>query len=223
MQLSRNFKLAIVDPYIQEPVPHCYNRISQLVQVPITIHHPAFHGVTSLQTVQSDAIIVLGSASHVSQKLPWHRPLAEVLNDRLEKNIPVLGLCFGHQLMADYYGASVDYYKTPQDRLYGSRKIILTKDFDQLKTGTELYLAVTHRQIVKSLPDSMESLGHGQTPYLEFDFIRHKSLPFVGSQPHAEASSYFCINNAEVENEKFSAVQNDGAKLILNFFSNFFS
>lgn len=219
---AKKLRIAIVDPYIQEPVPNCYNRLSELLHAPMTIHHPAFHGVDSLSESKPEAVIILGSASHVSQRLAWHQPLAETIDNYLHKKIPVLGLCFGHQLMADFYGGKIDYFKTPEDRLFGVRKVKITKTFGDIGLGSELHLAATHRQTVQSLPDSMESFGVGQDPILEFDFIRHKTLPFASSQPHAEASKYFCIKSAEVPEAMQAQVHEDGARFVQAFFKHYF-
>ena len=53
------------------------------------------------------AIISLGSYAHVDEKREWFKPLKQYLLKALEKGIPVLGICFTHQLMGVHYGLKI--------------------------------------------------------------------------------------------------------------------
>ncbi len=215
-------KLVIVDPFVVEPAMNCTNRLSNLLKSRINIYYPSLFPVSAFDQMRPDAIVILGSASHVTQNLPWHRPLAESVARFLEKGTPTLGLCFGHQLMAHFYGCKVDYFRSPEDRETQSRKVVLDKKFGNLKAGETLELAVTHRQAVLSLNDSFEVIGHGPKDYLAYDLIRHKKWPFIGSQPHPEASDNFCLKSAELAAEKIPLVQRDGDRFIQAFFQSYF-
>lgn len=218
----RSLKLVIIDPFVQEPAMNCTNRLSDLLNCNINIFYPSLFPMTGLNKLQPDALIILGSASHITQNLPWHQPLAESVAHFLEKGKPTLGLCFGHQLIANYYGCKVDYFKTPEDRETQSRTVTIDKKFGNIEVGETLELAVTHRQAVITLHKDFEVLGHGPKEYLSNDLIKHKKLPFIGSQPHPEASEYFCMKSAELPPEKVPIVQRDGDRLVLAFFKNYF-
>jgi GMP synthase-like glutamine amidotransferase len=54
----------------------------------------------------ADAYILTGSAAGVYDDLPWIAPLRVWLRG-VDPKIPVMGICFGHQIMADAYGGKV--------------------------------------------------------------------------------------------------------------------
>ena len=82
----------------------------------------------------------------------------------------------------------------------------------------ELNLGVTHKQVVKNLPNDLLPIGVG----LENDIVIHKTLPFLGTQAHPESSLSFCKNDIkELTNEEIELAQRDGAKLINSFMLHF--
>lgn len=52
-------------------------------------------------------VIVTGSAAGVYEDLPWIEPLAQWLRDARGKT-PLVGICFGHQIMAQAFGGRVE-------------------------------------------------------------------------------------------------------------------
>lgn len=51
-----------------------------------------------------DGYILSGSRYSTYEKAPWMLSLIDFLQALKEKRIPVFGICFGHQIMADAYG-----------------------------------------------------------------------------------------------------------------------
>ena len=51
-----------------------------------------------------DGYIVSGSEKGVYDDAAWMQPLSNFLINLRERHIPVFGICFGHQLMAQVYG-----------------------------------------------------------------------------------------------------------------------
>ncbi|MDH4469208.1 MAG: gamma-glutamyl-gamma-aminobutyrate hydrolase family protein [Bacteriovoracaceae bacterium] len=198
--------ILIIDPFVREPVNNCFNRMVEIYYPhPCMIWQPVAHsGIPDFKT-SHHFIIVLGSASHVFHQEPWHLVLAKYLHQQLKKNIPVLGICFGHQLMANYYGSKIEFAFSDERKILQTRKIqFKEKKFRPLLGG------ISHRQIVSSLGRNLESLipqiNHDSaTNLFANDAIRHKRLPFLGVQPHLEASDSFLkkdcqINKKDVRN-----------------------
>lgn len=55
----------------------------------------------------ADAYVITGSRHGVYEPLPWIQPLADFVALALGSGRRVLGVCFGHQLLAHYFGGAV--------------------------------------------------------------------------------------------------------------------
>jgi GMP synthase-like glutamine amidotransferase len=53
---------------------------------------------------QADAWLVTGSRHGVYDGLPWIEPLKAFLRDCVAVRVPVIGICFGHQILAEALG-----------------------------------------------------------------------------------------------------------------------
>ena len=213
-------QIAIIDPYVKSPAIPCFNRIVDLLNLPCTYHTPSQSGLESLLRVKDStcSYIVLGSASHIHEQLPWHMPLAEFLVQELQLYKPVLGCCFGHQLLCHIFGAEVKYFSDSEQKITGVRKIVITDKIGFINPGEELNLGVTHKQVVRNLPAELVCIGQG----LPNDIVVHKSLPFMGTQAHPESSRHFC--QTDIQNlslDEIDLIQRDGSRLIKAFFNHF--
>jgi GMP synthase-like glutamine amidotransferase len=213
-------QIAIIDPFVKGPAVHCYNRLVNLLGIQATYFQPSQFGIEDLQKHAdgNQGYIVLGSASNVTEPLEWHRPLADFLLSELEKNKPILGCCFGHQLICHALESQVDYHSTDHSEHMGVRSVTVDRDFMGFKKGEVFQLAVTHRQVVKNLAPGLISVGTG----LANDFVIHEKLPFMGTQPHPEVSDYFCVTDIDnLTPDEIQLVKQDGGRLILRFFKHF--
>lgn len=99
-------------------------------------------------------VIITGSPAMVTDKNAWMQVLIGWIPQVVERNIPLLGICFGHQLLAEAMGGRADYH--PNGREMGTVSIQLTPEGKQDKLLGALpddFLAhTTHAQTVISLP-----------------------------------------------------------------------
>jgi GMP synthase (glutamine-hydrolysing) len=106
-------------------------------------------------------VVITGSAAMVTECLPWSEYSADWLKSVAGSTIPVLGICYGHQLLAHALGGVVDYH--PGGREIGTTCVSLTEagTADPLCRGLghEFAAHVSHMQSVISLPDGARVLA----------------------------------------------------------------
>jgi len=102
----------------------------------------------------------------------------------LELPIPILGICYGHQLMAHTMGGKVIYGKTGE---YGLAKLYIEKA-DRLlaKIGKTRKVWMNHRDIVVSLPKSFFPIA--RTEHSKIAAFASKNKDIFGVQFHPEVS-----------------------------------
>lgn len=98
--------------------------------------------------------IITGSHAMVTDQEPWVLKLADWIPQVLKQNIPMLGICFGHQILAQSMGGLVAYH--PGGHEIGSVSITLTlegKEDCLLGSLPEVFMGhTTHAQTVIRLP-----------------------------------------------------------------------
>ena len=109
----------------------------------------------------ADAIVATGSPRSVTERAPWMVRTAAWLREAAERGIPVLGVCFGHQLLAEAYGGSVG--RNPRGRELGTVRCSLTAAgrVDPLFAGVppSFEVQATHEDEVTALPEDAELLA----------------------------------------------------------------
>ncbi|MEM2093919.1 MAG: glutamine-hydrolyzing GMP synthase [Candidatus Bathyarchaeia archaeon] len=102
--------------------------------------------------------------------------------DMLDLNIPMLGLCYGHQLIAHLFGGRVE---KSSKREYGLTHVTIDRPSDLLQgLEREETVWMSHSDTVYSLPDDFEVLAHTENcPIAAF---RHRRRPLYGVQWHPE-------------------------------------
>ncbi|PXX90387.1 glutamine amidotransferase [Marinobacter vulgaris] len=111
-----------------------------------------------------DGIVITGSPAMVSDREAWSEQTASWLADAIGAEVPVLGVCYGHQLLAHALGGEVGYH--PRGRETGTHPVELLDAAldDPLFKGLprQFPAQLTHRQSVLRLPDSAVLLGHNE-------------------------------------------------------------
>jgi GMP synthase (glutamine-hydrolysing) len=116
------------------------------------VNTPAFETLPEPGTFSGT--VIAGSHAMVTQNLDWSLRVEAWLTQLLTAGIPVLGICYGHQLLAKAMGGKVDFH--PGGLEIGTNPITLTADAlsDPLFQGLpQVVKAHTcHSQTVLTLP-----------------------------------------------------------------------
>jgi GMP synthase (glutamine-hydrolysing) len=106
-------------------------------------------------------VVVTGSSAFVSEREPWSERTGEWLVRALEHGTPVLGICYGHQLLAHALGGVVG--RNPRGREIGTVEVrrLAPAQRDPLldSWGTAEPAHVTHVESVLALPEGAVRLA----------------------------------------------------------------
>jgi GMP synthase (glutamine-hydrolysing) len=134
-------------------------------EMPVTRAHEGEQLGPALDRVRPRGIIVSGSPLSVTEKAPWMLRLGDDLLRAGARGIPVLGVCFGHQLLARAAGGDV--VENPRGREIGTVRVQLTEPGrkDVLfawASGAEIEVQATHVDAVDPLPPGATVLASNE-------------------------------------------------------------
>ena len=195
--------LMVIDPAVVKPAIESFNRIASVAPYPVTYHLPALYGTNSLNMFNKNVrgIIVLGSAASVNDDNKWQQDISDIVINSSANCIPVLGLCYGHQLIGHIFGGKVEPLWSGEKK-QGKRIVRLKKSdiWGEPNSGPLLY---SHQDGVTEIPPGFEIIA--DSDLVSADAIASKSEPVWGFQTHLEATQAFVDDhNLPVKNAKES-------------------
>ena len=137
-----------------------------------------------------DGFVLGGSEKGVYDPAPWMAPLRRLLMDVRARRIPVFGICFGHQLMADTFGGKAG--------LHDLGEVVGARRFDV--DGHAVDAHVWHQDQVTKVPPSARVIGGADycpVGILAYDF------PALSVQFHPEYTREI-LSTAIAGNEGFN-------------------
>ncbi len=153
-----------------------------------------------LNAEKDSAWIITGSAHSVYDGFDWIEYLKSKLKDMLVLQKPVLGICFGHQLIADTFGGEV--ILNPKGWELGSCRVELTEHAEKcsLFNGLESPLDVfqSHQDIVTQIPKDAILLARNDMGIQSFSY---KNI-FYGVQFHPEFTKEVMEKYLDIRYEK---------------------
>jgi len=163
-----------VDPDARYFVPEIVRYLSEYEVYP----YAEAGGQPSLDGV--DGVVLSGSTAGVYDRgdYPWMDEQAELARELVERGIPTLGVCFGHQLVNHALGGRVEHR--------GSTNRLVRADLadDPLFEGVGDVIPVVHGDHVVERGDGMEPIGSAD--YYEHFATRHREAPVWTVQYHPE-------------------------------------
>ena len=119
------------------------------------------NGADLPQVEECAGVVITGSHAMVTDKLPWSIKLEKWIPLLLEASIPLFGICYGHQLLAEATGGQVGFH--PQGKEIGTVPVYLLSDgaddplFHSLPHSFVVH--TTHSQSVLLLPPGATRLA----------------------------------------------------------------
>jgi GMP synthase (glutamine-hydrolysing) len=158
-------------------------------------------------------IVVTGSFAMVTDREAWSVAVAAYLREAVQRAVPTLGVCYGHQLLADAFGGEVA--DNPRGRQAGTVTVQLSPEaaLDPLFSGMPetMRVHVSHRQSVISLPPQATLLATcAGDPHQAF---RIGELAW-GVQFHPEFDAWVARSYIEARREIFLTEGRDPDALI---------
>ena len=126
---------------------------------------------------ECDGWLITGSRHGVYEDHEWILPLEELIRSIYAANIPLAGICFGHQIMAQALGGKVEWF--------GGKWGLGNQEYRQAN-GENITLLAMHQDQVIEAPS-------GARVTMESDFCQVAGLAYEGNavsyQPHPEFSA----------------------------------
>ena len=156
---------------------------------------PVFEGAALPDPAGLEGILITGSAAGVYEEHAWLLPLRAFVRRAYAAGTPMLGVCFGHQLMADALGGDV----RKSEKGWGlgrhtydvkSRPGFLASDLPALS------IACSHQdQVIVAPPEAEVFLGSDFTPNAG---LLYRNGRAVSLQPHPEFHDDYTLALAEL-------------------------
>ncbi|HEV2137535.1 MAG TPA: gamma-glutamyl-gamma-aminobutyrate hydrolase family protein [Nitrososphaerales archaeon] len=164
------------------PTPERFERLRQCIEANgAEVTSVDWDGLSRGMFASFDGVVLSGSPDMMSEERTRAK-FARESEAILESRVPVLGVCFGHQMMARTFGADV--VKDGKHVLEMVETKVLADDplFEGLPKS--LMLLESRHEVVRSLPGGFRLLATSATS--EIASMKHEKRPLYGVQFHPE-------------------------------------
>ena len=132
-----------------------------------------------------DAILITGSPAGVYDPLPWIEPLQQFI--RGSKDSKMVGICFGHQIMAEALGGHV--VKSDKGWGAGLHRYSVVREEPWLDGAREVAIPASHQDQVVARPPNTEIVA--ASDFTPFAALAWTDRPAISFQFHPEFQPAF--------------------------------
>jgi GMP synthase-like glutamine amidotransferase len=145
-------------------------------------------GATLPDAATCEAALITGSPAGVYDDTPWMNPLRHFVRDAHAAKTPLIGVCFGHQVIADALGGVVT--KSPKGWGVGRHTYdIIGRRPWMTDAGASIALAVSHQDQIITPPDGAETLA--RSAHTDHAMVAYRDAPIMTIQGHPEFGDAF--------------------------------
>ncbi|KAF7563638.1 hypothetical protein G7046_g440 [Stylonectria norvegica] len=139
-----------------------------------------------------DAVFVTAGQHDADKDDPWVPKLLEFVQGAYAAKKPILGLCYGHQIISRALGGKVS--RNPGGWEVTVKQVNLTPQGSNLFGKKSISLHQMHRDAVVQIPSGLEVIG--STSQCEIQILYRKGRVLT-AQGHPEFNSFMCLEMLE--------------------------
>ncbi len=181
--MTPEMRLLLINNYKeQEKAQQTLNNLTRCAGQPIEMVHHSTPGLaTKIPDMEPDLLFLSGSG-HLLTRPETLKRFREQIDLVKKAAFPVLGICFGHQLIGTAFGSGMSNLGQMVRRFEQVNVLDHHPVFDGLPT--DIIVAESHRQVLTRVPAGFQRLARSSTSNIEA--IRHETRPIYGFQFHPE-------------------------------------
>lgn len=142
-----------------------------------------------------EGVLLSGSSAHLrnSENLSKYNAEIEFIQ---RASVPLLGICFGHQLIGKAFGSEIGRFPSFLEGFKGVEILEPNDLFSSWKKGERILLCESHQDFIKNLPKNFTCLARSKDCKIEA--MKHNSLPIYGVQAHMERFLDECRDGLQI-------------------------
>jgi GMP synthase (glutamine-hydrolysing) len=112
---------------------------------------PVFAGAPLPDSLDADALVLTGSPLSVRDEESWMAEVGQWTLEHVRQCVPVLAICFGHQLIGECLGSRVE--ENPKGPEWGSISVEVAEDPLFRGLPSTVSVQASHRDVLTQLPE----------------------------------------------------------------------
>jgi GMP synthase-like glutamine amidotransferase len=172
----------IIDNYIPNSpqIEKLYEVISNVTVHTVEVKEAST--MTAREDFKYFDVIVLSGSQHKLAESGIYESYANEADFIRSTEKPLLGICFGHQLLCMANGESIRSYDKPLEGYYMVHRVEDDDIFSNM--GERFLMTQSHQEYIEKVPYDYIKLA--ESPVCPVEMVRHKILPKYGCQCHPE-------------------------------------